>query len=210
MLFHFKYTNMMKYTNVAASQPALQFADAGSLLFTEGTTVDRTRAVGYRDIRTSQTLCVAPVVDSQMAATDETVFFAVGVNCCGWRASFHCDDSAKGGTRGGLLMLEPDMLVSPAMEWAVDGAFNFKSFEAAIDLQKSVFAVSAAKHHRMVRWVQDPLADIDNYRKRGLEAGILSCFAFLLTAVGLIVHDVLAEGVRQKKLAAQFMKTGGV
>jgi len=210
MLFHAKYTNMMKYTNVAASQPALQFEDAGSLLFTEGTTVDRTRAVGYRNIRTSQTMCVAPVVDGQMASTDPIVFFAVGLNCCGWRASFHCDDAAKGGTRGGLLVLEPNQLVSPAMEWVVADEFNFAAFEDAIDLQKSVFAVSAAKNHRMLRWVEDPLAEIDNYRKRGLEAAILSCVAFFIISAILIVKDVVSEGARQKALAQQLMKTGGV
>lgn len=208
MLLNAKYTNMMKYSNVAASQPALQFEDAGSLLFTEGTTVDRTRAVGYRNIRTSQTMCVAPVVDGQMSPTDPIVFFAIGVNCCGWRSSFHCDDAAKSGTRGGLLMLEPDRLVSPAMEWAVDGDFNGEAFEAAIELQKSVFAVSAAKHHRMLRWVKDPLADIDNYRKRGLEACIISCVGFFIVSGLMIVNDVVAEGNRQKALAAQLIKSG--
>lgn len=205
-LFYGKYSNMMKYSNVAASQPAMQFEDAGSLIFTQGTTVDRTRAVGYRNIRTSQTMCVAPVVDSQMAPTDPIVFFAVGVNCCGWRASFHCDDAAKGGTRGGLLMLTPNHLTSPAMEWAVDSAFNFEGFEEAIELQKSVFGVSPAKHHRMLRWVEDPTADIDHYRKRGLEAALLSCVGYFVIAAAFIVNDVVSEAARQRELAAAYMK----
>lgn len=209
MLYYYKYTNMMKYSNVAASQPALQFEDAGSLLFTEGTTVDRTRAVGYRHIRSQQTLCVAPVVDGQMSPTDPIVFFAVGVNCCGWRASFTCDDAAKGGTRGGLLMLQPDQLVSPAMEFMVNEQFDFEAFEDAIDLQKSVFAVSAAKHHRLVRWVKDPTTELDNYRKRGLEAALLSCAVFFICAACFIASDVVQEGNRQAKAAKEFIKGGG-
>jgi len=210
MLYNAKYTNMMKYSNVAASQPALQFEDAGSLLFTEGTTVDKTRAVGFRDIRTSQTLCVAPVVDQQMGPTDPIVFFAVGVNCCGWRGSFYCDDGAVSGTRGGLLKLKPDQLVSPLMEPMVADEFDFEGFENAIDLQKSVFALSAAKHHRMLRWVKDPIASVDTYRKRGLEAALISCLAFILVAAGLSTWDVAAENQRQKQRAREFMQGGRV
>lgn len=208
MLFFHKYSNMMKYTNVAASQPALQFEDAGSLVFTEGTTIDRTRSVGYRDIRSSSTLCVAPVVDGQMGASDPIMFFAVGVNCCGWRASFHCDDAAVPGTRGGLLLLEPNQLVSPAMEFMVDEHFDFKAFENAIELQKSVFAVSAAKDYRFLKWVKDPTERIDAYRKRGVEAGIISCGAYLAAAVLFIVQDFVQEARREAKLAKDFLASG--
>jgi len=210
MLYYAKYTNMMKYSNVAASQPALQFEDAGSLLFTEGTTVDKTRAVGFRNIRTSQTLCVAPVVDQQMGPNDPIVFFAVGVNCCGWRGSFYCDDGAVSGTRGGLLKLKPDQLVSPVMEPMVADEFDFEGFEDAIELQKSVFAVSAAKHHRMLRWFKDPMSEVDGYRKRGLEAALISCLAFFLVAAGLNSADVAAENQRQKQVAREFMSGGRV
>jgi len=184
MLFFYKYTSMVKYTNVAPLQPAMSFADAGTLQFTAGTTVDRTRAVGYRHIRKQQTLCVAPIVSPQMSPTDDIVFFAVGTNCCGWRSNFHCDD-AGGSAQGGLLMLSPDQLVSPAMEWMVDEQFDFKAFEKAIELEKSVFAMTVAKNYRLMRWVASPEAAVDYYRKRALEAALLSCVAYWV-AVGCI------------------------
>lgn len=208
MLYYWKYSNMMKYSNVAASQPALQFEDAGSLLFTEGTTLDRSRAVGYRHIRSQSTLCVAPVVDGQMAPTDPIVFFAVGMNCCGWRASFNCDDAAVGGTRGGLLMLEPNHLVSPAMEWTVDKNFNFEAFQEAIDLQKSVFAVSAAKNFRYLMWVKDPAEKLDDFRKRGMEFGIISCALYALIVGVCVAYDLITEDARQKRAATEFMRGG--
>lgn len=206
MLYYYKYKNMMTYANVAASQPAPQFEDAGSLIFTSGTKVDSTRAVGYRNIRESKTLCVAPVVDNQMAATDPIVFFAVGVGCCGWRSSFHCDSAKKREARSGVLMLEPNRLVSPAMEWMVDEQFNFKGFEDAIDLQKSVFAVNVAKDYRFLRWVQDPKDEVDMYRKRGLEACLLSCLAFFGVAFAFVARDITVQDAKNQKAVEQLTK----
>jgi len=200
MLFYSKYTHMMTYTNVAPLQPALQFEDAGVLHFTSGTTVDRTRALGYRHIRSSSTLCVAPVVSGQMAATDPIVYFAVGTNCCGWRGSFTCDDVGKGG-QSGLLMLEPDKLVSPAMEWMVDEYFNFKAVEDAIEMQKSVYAVNIAKNHRLLRWVKDPAEQIDRFRKRGLEAALLSCVGYWVVVSIVVFYWSAAEKLQAKMMA---------
>jgi amino acid transporter len=206
LLFYYKYTNMMKYSNVAASQPALQFEDAGALMFTEGTQLDKARAVGFRHIRKQQTLCVAPVTDGQTQPTDPVVFFAVGTNCCGWRASFHCDDAGVAGTRGGLLMLEPNQLTSPAMEWMVEDSFDFKAFKEALDLQKAVFAVSAAKNYRFIKWVQDPDAKVDVFRKRGIEKALLSCLFYILAAGAVVIYDLVVEGQRQKAAAKAFIE----
>jgi len=206
MLLYAKYSNMKRYTNVAPLQPALQFEDAGTLQFTSGTSVDRTRAVGYRHIRSSQTLCVAPVVSQQMTSTDQIVFFAVGVNCCGWRASFHCGDSGSASARGGMLMLMPDQLVSPAMEWMVDEQFDFSAFEDAIELLKSVFAVSVSKHHRMLRWVKDPSVEVDHYRKRGLEAALISCAIYwVVVAIG-IASFIASEEQKSREKALKLSK----
>jgi hypothetical protein len=208
MLYYSKYTNMMTYTNVAPLQPALQFEDAGNIHFTEGTSVDRQRSIGYRHIRSSTTLCVAPVVSSQMAPTDPIVFFAVGVNCCGWRASFHCDAAGSAGARGGLLMLAPDQLVSPSMEWMVEDQFDFKAFDNAIDLLKSVFAVSVSEHFRMLRWVKDPSEEIDHFRKRGLEAALLSCVGYWVV-VGFLISYHLALEAQRARQKALILEQGG-
>jgi len=203
MLFYNKYSNMKKYTNVAPLQPALQFEDAGTLQFTSGTSIDVTRAVGYRHIRSSRTLCVAPVVSQQMTSTDEIVFFAVGVNCCGWRASFHCGDNTG---QSGILMLAPDQLVSPAMEWMVDEQFDFSAFEDAIELLKSVFAVSVAPHHRMLRWVKEPSGAVDHYRKRGLEAALISCLVYwVVVAIG-IASFIASEEQKSREKALKLSK----
>merc|ERR1719401_1668359 len=54
------------------------YMDASTLIFTKGTYVDKTRALGFKD---SDTYCVAPITigDVPFAVYD---FWAVGVNCC--------------------------------------------------------------------------------------------------------------------------------
>jgi hypothetical protein len=202
MLFYYKYTYMTKYSNVAASQPVLQFEDASTILFTEGTRVDGTRGVGYHSTRSSKTLCVAPVVDSQMATTDPIVFWAVGTGCCSWRASFNCDD-AKGGGRTGMLVLRPDQLVSSSMKWTVEEKFDFEGFDNAIEMATSVFAMTAGKEKRLVRWVKVAKKDIDDYRKRGLEAALFLCLGFLFFAAICAAREVMNDRRKQQELAEQ-------
>lgn len=201
MLFYYKYTHMTKYTNVAASQPVLQFEDASNIMFTEGTSVDTTRGLGYHDIRTAQTLCVAPVIDSQMASTDPVKFWAVGVGCCTWRASFNCDDAKSGSARTGLLILRPDQLVASSMNWTVSDKFDFEGFDNAIEMAKSVFALTVGKERRYVRWVQDANKAIDVYRRRSLESAFYACGLFILVTLFCVTKDVMNENVRQKQLA---------
>lgn len=209
MLFWRKYKTMMSYSNVAASQNALQFEDAGTITFTQGTTLDKTRAVGFRDIRNSKTLCVAPVIDGQMGQNDPITFFAVGVNCCGWRASFHCSDAAIQGAKSGLLKLPASALVTESLEWTVDGHFDFESFDKAVELLKSVFAVSTAENYRMVQWVKDPKAATDMYRKRGLEAAITSMALFLVIGVLLSCADLARETRKQARFAKAYISANG-
>jgi hypothetical protein len=202
MLYFGKYTAMMRYSNVAASQSVLQFEDASWLLFTEGTKVDTTRAVGYRNLRTSETLCVAPVIDGQMSTSDPIVFWAVGTGCCNWRASFNCDD-AKAGGRNGLLILEPHNLVSDSMEWAVRGHFDKEGFQEAISLAESVFAMTSGTDVRYVRWVNDPETTIYAYRRSGVEWAIYSCVAYVILTAFYVMQEIARDELRQRKYIAK-------
>lgn len=202
MIFWHKYTDMMKYTNVAASQNAQLFQDAGVLQFTSGTKVDTTRAVGFRNIRSAKTLCVAPLIDNQMGKDEPIVFFAIGENCCGWRATFMCGAS---GATSGVLMLEPNMLTSAAMTWAVDEAFDFRGFEKAVNLSKAVFSLSVQNNHRFLKWVQDPAQTIDSYHSHSMHLALVSCGIYLAFAFACVLRDVVAKTIRRKELASKLM-----
>lgn len=202
MIFWHKYSNMMKYTNVAASQNAQLFQDAGVLQFTSGTQVDTTRAVGFRNIRSSKTLCVAPLIDNQMSKDEPIVFFAIGENCCGWRATFMCGAS---GATSGVLMLEPNMLTSAAMTWAVDSAFDFNGFEKAVNLSKAVFSLSVQNNHRFLKWVSDPQKTIDHYHWNSMHMALVSCAVYLGIAAVFVIRDVIMKAMKAKELAGKLM-----
>merc|ERR1719213_387334 len=193
---------MMRYSNVAASQNAQLFQDAGMLQFTSGTKVDATRAVGFRNIRTSKTLCVAPLVDSQMSKDDPIVFFAVGENCCGWRATFQCGGA---GANSGLLMLEPEMLTSPTMIWAVDGASDFVGFEKAVNLSQAVFSLPVQKNHRFLKWVPNPQENIDQYRHWAFKAAGFSCTLYFAIAAAFIIRHEVMRSLAQRHMASKLM-----
>merc|ERR1719265_1371724 len=139
---------MNTYTNIAVSQPVEQFVDASMIAFTTDTTLDVTRAVGFKSATANAMLCVAPIIDGSMGLEQEVHFFAVGVGCCQPRASFLCDDAADASAKNALLMLEPRMLTSPLMEWAVAGAIDRTGFAAAISMQSAAFQTVAAPKTR--------------------------------------------------------------
>jgi len=202
MIYYYSYNDMGKYTNVGASQPALQFADAGMLLFTSDTRVDSTRAVGFRSIKEARNMCVAPIVDPGMGENAKIYFWAVGINCCEPRASFNCDSAQDSTARSGLLMLQPDMLVAPSMEWAVspDG---LEGFTEAVQAQNKLFASQVPddlNKIRFVRWTKDPIKLQDEYWYHGIHLCTLwSLVYFVLNTVAAIYLGVYKKGGPHKK-----------
>lgn len=203
LLYYNAYGDMRSYTNVAASQQASQFEDAAMLLFTSDTQVDTTRAVGFRDAKSASTICVAPVVDSSMGETDPISFWAVGTNCCEPRAHFQCDGATKGGARAALLLLDTDVLVSPALESFVLtlGGHSPAKYDNAIRLDKAAYGTVSAKNIRFLRWTDDPHALQANFRLDGLEVmyhSIIIAF-FVCLFVGIAVTP--RKGSTPKKTA---------
>lgn len=174
---------MNTYTNIAVSQPADQFVDAGMMAFASPTTLDITRAVGYKSATADAMLCVAPVVDATMGLDQEVNFFAVGVGCCEPRASFLCDDASDGSTKNALLMLEPRMLTAPLMEWAVAGAVDRTGFDAAIRMQAAAFQVTPASETRLLFWTKDPEAHVRRYYNKGLESVIVATVIYFFASI---------------------------
>lgn len=95
------------YAGISASALAASHADAGIIQFEEGTKLDETLAVGLRVA--GHTYCVAPVRDpnKDLTVEDPVQFWAVGLDCCGGRGSFDCDDAANAEARGGMVLQEP-------------------------------------------------------------------------------------------------------
>lgn len=132
------------------------------ILWTEDTSLDSLRSVGFKSKWTGQTYCVAPIVDGVMSNIDPVSYWAVGENCCNSRSSFWCGDAGNPTTRSSLVVLEPEDVVRPFMTWAVLGA-AYPRYERAIRLQEATFATKAAQKIKLVMWSKDPIALKDSF-----------------------------------------------
>lgn len=182
-IFYRMYMGMNTYTNIAVSQPVEQFVDAGMIAFTSQTTLDVTRAVGFKSAAANVMLCVAPIIDGSMGLEQEVQFFAVGVGCCQPRASFLCDDASDGSTKSALMVLEPRMLTSPLMEWTVASALDRSGFDAAIRMQSAAFQTNIALKTRLVHWTKDPEAHAKQYYDRGLESAVVAIVIYFFSSI---------------------------
>merc|ERR1719230_1404607 len=81
--------------------------DAGRVVFAEGTRLDISRSVGFRN---QQLYCVAPIsnaVGNETLATYD--FWAVGMDCCsGIAADFHCKNFNNPEARGALRLMKDE------------------------------------------------------------------------------------------------------
>jgi hypothetical protein len=137
------YTHSRTYTNVVPSEPSASVADAGRLIFTDESTVDGTKSVGYA-APNGKKYCIAPVHDFSDSARVE--FWAVGMDCCGWESEFSCDASTNPDAHGGIVVFDNMGLFNPSnRDWYI---LARKKAEAEFDLvsvEKPIY----------VRWVEN-------------------------------------------------------
>lgn len=182
MVYFYRYRDLRRHTNVAGSQAAEPFADAGMVMFTEDTKVDSSRAIGYLSIQAKATLCLAPIVDSSSTPSDPVSFFAVGKNCCGWRGNFECGEVGNAAARGGMLLLDPSTLSdSPALEWIMADPTMSDGFQDAIALEKASYGTIVADKPRFVRWTLDPVDYMNGYWWASFWYCFLSSILFCVT-----------------------------
>jgi len=187
LLPYLHYTDLKKHTNVAAGEHALRFADTGMLTFSPGSSVDVTRSVGYMSAKAGARMCVAPVTDLSMGAQDPINFFAIGTNCCGWRASFACDDAGDSEAHSALLELDMNAIVSPWTAWLWQDTVSGEGFQAALKLQEAVYGTKAAADVRLLHWARNPLAMQKGFLINAVQviAEGLGLVAFVSTIIGI-------------------------
>jgi len=182
LAYYSHYKASVVHVNVAANENVLRFADSGLLSFTADSHVDVSRSVGYQSAVKDATLCVAPIVDSVMAPTDPVSFFAVGTDCCEWRAAFKCDDAANPDAHGGALWLELSTITSPAGALAFEDRGLEAGFVRAVHLQEAVYSTVLANHTRFLRWAKDPTSIQDEYKSAAI-AGLAVWSTFFILAL---------------------------
>merc|ERR1719198_573867 len=98
------YSSGPEYTNINATQPAASFPDAGAIIFSDSARVDLRRPFGMRPQGTSQTYCVAPILDE--TELSKVNFWAVGRDCCEPSWGFRCDASRNPSAKAGAVLTE--------------------------------------------------------------------------------------------------------
>lgn len=91
--------NGATYVDVDAAEPALSYADATSIVFSDRALVNIDRTLGY--MRAGTVFCVAPVMTSSQNSTPQ--FWAVGTDCCEQRGKFTCGDAAEDKAHSGIV-----------------------------------------------------------------------------------------------------------
>jgi len=157
-IFPMFYAHARVYTDVVSSQPFAAVADAGKLMFTSTSLVDRNFSVGYITERGS-TYCVAPVRDNLMPPRVE--FWAVGVECCDPQGNFWCDDSRDGKASSGIVVFDNNGIFSTS---------RYVNYEKARKKAEATFGLISAQKPGYVRWVKaDSLnAASDEYRTKAV------------------------------------------
>lgn len=201
LLYFYSYADMRKYTNVAASQHAAGFSDAGMMLFTKGSGVDSTAAIGMQDPEAEgQVFCVAPIIDGSMTKNDLISFWAVGKNCCEERANFECDGAGDASAKSGLVVLETDKLVSEAVAYFIGGNSDRAQYSEAIKMQNSVFGTSTSKENVYVRWTKDPVLMQETYWNDAFSLCVKEAVLYFLISMGMGVSAALQARPSPKRL----------
>jgi hypothetical protein len=146
MRYFYAFQSMAAYVNINPSlDSGLSYSDAGEVYFKEGSRVDTTRAVAFKN---SDIFCAAPIIleleSGETVEAKSMDWWAVGVNCCKPNgAAFTCGQSTNYLARSGMRLLEPYDL--PYYQFAVH------QFSKKYDLP--------AENPLFFNWVMDPLGD---------------------------------------------------
>mmetsp|Transcript_106843 Transcript_106843/g.212156 ORF Transcript_106843/g.212156 Transcript_106843/m.212156 type:complete len:300 (-) Transcript_106843:104-1003(-) len=157
------------YANVLPSEAAAGYADAGKLVFGDEAHVDVMHALGYK---TGHVYCVAPIRDESMSSSVQ--YWAAGVNCCGARGSFTCDDAWDARARSALVIQSED---------------SHPEYALAVKQAEAAFGISSIQNPAFVRWVLDPEAVQLNFWRVGtsiLLLAVLFDFMYSCTVAWLV------------------------
>lgn len=164
------------YTNVVPNDPAAAYSDAGKLLFVDDARVDHAKAMGYQE---DHLYCVAPIMDSSSIGS-AVQYWAAGVDCCGARGDFTCDDAFNPDARGGAVIRETSKFREDLHDM----------YMKAVKQAEAAYEINGVEEPLFVRWVVDPEELQENYWRVGTGIILASggVYAFLsVVFVGMAV-----------------------
>lgn len=175
MLTYYSYNEYRVYTDVLPSEPAAAHQDAGTMVFTEDSRVDTTKALGYK---TGTVYCVAPILDDSQASRVE--YWAAGIDCCSQRADFNCDDSWDPKAKSGVVIIDNGSPVTS----------KYDMYMKAVHQAEAAYGVVAAPVPIFVRWVTDPVKVEQEYWTWGIGFLVICSAIYLFVSIilGTLLH----------------------
>lgn len=142
--------------NAYANEPASALDHASVVRFTTSSTVDDSMAFGMKILDSGlDTFCVAPIMDNSSGSSpagSPAEFWAVGINCCGNRGDFRCDEGGESAAGGGEIVPAPrDILYSVVGKYFVPSEARHDLFMRAVRAASAVYGVPAGKEPVLVR-----------------------------------------------------------
>jgi len=179
---YYSLQNLSRYkdvdTNLYLGQ---QLMDAGSIEFKEGTSLDLSRSMGFKN---HDVYCVSPIVtkggSSQATSVD---FWAVGKNCCsGVSADFHCDGFSDPDARGVIRLMHDE-----------DRPF----YRLAVQQAEATYKMTAT-HPLFFEWVHSAEEATNQFAQMGridYFLGICSYFLFqiFITVVTTLIFSKISH-----------------
>jgi len=159
------------YFNVLPSEPALSKNDATTLVFTNTSEVDPSRALGFVDahMTVATTYCVAPVSNGDEG--NRIQFWAAGINCCERRGNFQCGAATVANAHGAIVHPE-------ALQEA-------EGFRLAVSAAEAAYGLTSGEQYLLLDWNKDPVG----YRD-GLWSNTLTLF-LIFGAVYLVISVMI-------------------
>mmetsp|Transcript_6810 Transcript_6810/g.11981 ORF Transcript_6810/g.11981 Transcript_6810/m.11981 type:complete len:309 (-) Transcript_6810:50-976(-) len=151
-----------------SSQSGEQVMDAGRVVFMDGTRLDLSKAMGFRN---GNLYCVAPIVlpDATPVSYD---YWAVGINCCsGTVSDFHCGDYGNPKAVGGVRSMDDE---------------SRAYYRLAVQQAEAMFGIAAA-HPLFFEWVADPIQYVENFRLEGLRLFHIWVWCYFLVQLFAVV-----------------------
>mmetsp|Transcript_97804 Transcript_97804/g.273800 ORF Transcript_97804/g.273800 Transcript_97804/m.273800 type:complete len:344 (-) Transcript_97804:70-1101(-) len=149
------------YDNIDQDAKAAVLMDAGVLSFDSTMVLDDTLSVGLA--LGGVTYCAAPIVSSQgsqLAAAEEgeaqkvgsaamaVQFWAIGLDCCGSRGGFVCDNAGEAGAKSGLVWIDPSVREDPSLE--------LRRYMQVVQASCALHDIQTVPQPLFVHWVQEP------------------------------------------------------
>mmetsp|Transcript_26220 Transcript_26220/g.57671 ORF Transcript_26220/g.57671 Transcript_26220/m.57671 type:complete len:331 (+) Transcript_26220:53-1045(+) len=171
---YFRMRNLNRYTGVSPSRiRGQQIMDAGRITFAEGSKLDVSKSMGFRNF---QVYCVAPITLGN-TSLDTYDFWAVGKDCCnGYSADFHCEGFNDPRALGGLRLMNDE-----------DRAF----YRLAVQQAESMYNIKAT-HPLFFHWVQDADAVVQDWKETGSKQFLIGSLSFFVLQAFLVATAAVA------------------